>query len=198
MWIQEFRKKNELSVHQFGNLVRRRCERAKLTGRISDGLIENLECIRGYVTHPRFANVIAEVCGATAEQRDSIVAEKRRGKWKPGRRGAAAEAELERARANPWRTLPAVKPAQPAKEKSLPVEDPDAEHQGGVPKKPVLQIDRSGKVLARFDSAREAARGTGLSAPAIAARCMRRLRGDEFARYGYTFRWGEEGTGNRQ
>lgn len=198
MWIQEFREKNELSVHQFGNLVRRRCERAKLAGRISDGLIENLEGIRGYVTHPRFANVIAEVCGATAEQRDSIVAEPRRGKWKPGRRGAAAEAELERARANPWRTLPAVKPTQPAKEKSLPVEDPDAERQGGAPKKPVLQIDRSGKVLARFDSLKDAAKATGLSTPAIAERCLRRLKGNEFKRYGFTFRWSEEGTGNRQ
>lgn len=187
MWITEFREANGMSLQDFGAIMRHRCRRAKLAGRISDGLIERLETEKGFVTHPHFANLIAEACGATARQRDAIVPEKYRGKWKPGGKIATAG---EVKRENPWRALPAVPRPRPPE-----AEEPGKEHRGGSEKRPVVQLDRNGKVLAQFDSLKDAAKATGLSTSAIAERCMRRLKGNEFRRYGYTFRFRDEGAG---
>ena len=200
MWITEFREANGISLQHFGAIMRHRCKRAKLTGEISDGLIERLETEKGFVTHPHFANLIAEACGATALQRDGIVHEKHRGKWKPGGKVASAG---EVKRENPWRALPAVpRYRQPEEdrgrfargnEKELAIRpERESRKTGENARKAVIMVDRDGNVLARYDSVREAAKAGDMTHPAVVARCMGRIKGDEFQRFGYTFRFREK------
>lgn len=70
-WITAYREKMQIDRQRF----------ARRTG-CSERLIFMLE--QGQVTHPIIADRIAEICGATAAQRDSIVHEKHWGEWQPG------------------------------------------------------------------------------------------------------------------
>ena len=84
-WIAEYRQREGLALDEFMlrvNMHRRNVEPV-LEAVISDSLIHYLERGKNAITHPRIANLIAEVCGATAEQRDMIVDEKHRGTWSP-------------------------------------------------------------------------------------------------------------------
>lgn len=71
-WITEYRKKMQIGRLRFARAAR-----------CSERLIFMLEEGQG-ITHPIIANRIAEMCGATAEQRDSIAHGKHSGEWAPG------------------------------------------------------------------------------------------------------------------
>lgn len=71
-WITAYREKMQIDRLRFAR-------RARCSERLIFMLEEGQE-----ITHPIIANRIAETCGATAAQRDSIVHEKHRGEWQPG------------------------------------------------------------------------------------------------------------------
>lgn len=75
MWIEDYRKANNLELDEFARRVNQvgRKMRPPLYGTVTDTLIHVIECSRTPRTHPRIADAIAAVCGATEEQRDSIV-----------------------------------------------------------------------------------------------------------------------------
>ena len=100
MWLTDFREAHGLSVAQLGAVIRRAGARMDPPLRVSDVLLENLETRKGYRTVPKLANLIAEVCGATAKQRDALVLKKHRGKWapKPGATWTPPEPEKPKSR----------------------------------------------------------------------------------------------------
>lgn len=71
-WIEKFRKKMGVDRQQFADFVP-----------CSEALIYLLENQNGGITHPKLANRIADICGATIKQRDSIVHKKHHGTWAP-------------------------------------------------------------------------------------------------------------------
>lgn len=113
------------------------------------------------VTHPDIANDIADYIGATAEERDSIVAKPHRGKWKPGK-----------------------KAGHTATTRSL------GKMRGGMNSKPVVAIDKTGAELARFPSAMSAAASMLCSNSYVGSRCDRTFTAaDEFGTFSFTFRF---------
>ena len=85
MWIEDYRRKEGLELDEFARRVNRHSRKMNppLLCTVTDELIYILERDKKSKTHPLIANSIAEVCGATVEQRDSIVAEIHRGTWSP-------------------------------------------------------------------------------------------------------------------
>ena len=75
MWIDEYRDAHGIELDEFARMVNRvgRQMNPPLIGCVSDTLIYLLEVSPTPRTHPRIADAIAYVCGATDEQRDSIV-----------------------------------------------------------------------------------------------------------------------------
>lgn len=86
VWIEDYRKQYGLEPDDLARMVNVAGRKMipKLEGTVSDTLIYILETSKNPRTHPRIADAIATVCHATPEQRDSIVDEKHRGKWKAG------------------------------------------------------------------------------------------------------------------
>lgn len=86
MWLREYRESAKLELDEFARVVNtyRRLAKMPVNGIVSNTLVHILEVDDRTVTHPNLANAIAAVCGATPEQRDSIVAEEYRGTWTPG------------------------------------------------------------------------------------------------------------------
>lgn len=105
-------------------------------------IIEN-----GGITHPNIANKIALVAGATAEQRDSMVHEERRGGWQPPK--AKRRAEFEK---TPQPMAPNVIPDNARR---------------------VVMIDICGKEITRFESESAAADAVGCTATTVSNRCRR-------------------------
>ena len=86
MWIEAYREREGLERDELARRANKyRYEKGEdpLCGYISDTLIWILETRRNAITHPVLADAIAAVCGATAEQRDMIVAKHNRGTWEP-------------------------------------------------------------------------------------------------------------------
>lgn len=81
MWIEDYRTANDLELDEFARRVNQVGRRMKppLWGTVADTLIYALERNKVPRTHPRIADAIAAVCGATEEQRDSIVDKKHHG-----------------------------------------------------------------------------------------------------------------------
>lgn len=163
MWIEEFRNKNNLDRYEFARLLRRLGARMR-PGRpieCSETLIWILERMKHAVTHPNIANLIAAACGATAEQRDMIVAEKWRGKW----------------------TGDGVP--------RLPMEAPCVGRAEGLPDVPngkdVVMIDAAGMVLKEFASMSQASTACGQSISSIYDRVWKRVR-REFELNGISWR----------
>ena len=170
MWITDFREAHGLSVAQLGAVIRKAGARMDPPLRVSDVLLENLEMRRGYRTVPKLANLIAEVCGATAQQRDALVLKKHRGKWVP-KPGAT------------WTPPEPEKPKPPT---------PPKEPTSKAWSRPVVCLDRVGNVMRRFPSIQAAAELMGTSKDNVARRVMRRFASDEFGLLGYTFRLEDE------
>lgn len=136
-------------------------QRAKMPIRLIDDLIYG-----GWVTHPNFANRIADFIGASPQQRDMIVPEKYHGQWKPSRRKKKPTREelYADASSRKWK------------------------------ERPVVLIDRKGNERKRFTSAQVAADYAGKGRNYIYSRCERRIsqKTDEFARTEESFRWADE------
>ena len=87
MWLTDYRRENNLELYELGEKVRRAGRRKNPALYVSDLLLHRLEVDPNFRTVPRIANLIAEVCWATPEQRDALVLDKYRGTWKrPARR----------------------------------------------------------------------------------------------------------------
>lgn len=191
MWIDEFRERNGIERHEFARRVRvigahRRPHRP--IG-CSEELVWLLERAKVPRTHPRIADLIAEACGATPEERDMIVDERHRGTWRGDgvpralfvggayRIGEPAAAPADAlARENPWRTYPAVAPRKKTSNKR------------------VVKVDRNGEVLERYDSLTSASAYNGISVDSISLRCSHKVPG-EFEKYDYTFRLASDWDG---
>ena len=96
MWIEEYRNREGLELYELAEKVNkyRREYDPFSCGIVSDQLLHILERSRNAVTHPRIANAIAEVCGATPEQRDMIVHKIHRGTWEPTRPGEREKVDV--------------------------------------------------------------------------------------------------------
>lgn len=175
MWLSDFRKQFGLELETLGYYIRQEGQKRDPALRVSDELLYKLERLKGFRTVPKLADLIAEVCGATAEQRDQLVLEQYRGTWKP-KAGHRAQATM---------AAPAPSPYSPREgRKGLTA----AEGR----RKPVVCVDRLGDVLARYVSIENAAAETGLSRDAIADRVSRKITANEFQLCGTTFRFEEE------
>lgn len=109
MFIEDYRRANGLELDDFArrvNLVGKHMQ-PPLEGTVSDTLIHILERSKVPRTHPRIADAIATVCGATAEQRDSIVAEHHRGTWTPVRMSDVCGRKVTQG-PKPWDERPVV------------------------------------------------------------------------------------------
>lgn len=165
MWIEDYRLANGLELDEFArrvNIVGRKMN-PPLEGTVSDTLIHILERSREPRTNPRIANAIAMVCGATAEQRDSIVAEKHRGKWEPVKDVFA------------WGDWVFGKQTRP----------PLNDHS-------VVMVDLQGRVLHRYESAKSAAKHSDISADSILNRCNHRMKNEFYTCLPYTYRFARE------
>lgn len=164
-WIEEWMR-SECSMLQPGCRDCRQMCAPKLVlaqnARIPIRLIDDL-LYSGYITHPNFADRIADYIGATPEQRDSLVHEQHRGKYIPG--------ETIRKRAA----------AAPRAEKLT-------NHCGAV-----VMIDSGGNELRRFIGVTVAAEYAEKGEKFVLSRCNRQIgpATNEFAALKASFRWAE-------
>lgn len=175
MWITDFRQQFGLELETLGYYIRQEGRKRNPPLRVSDELLYKLEHLQGFRTVPALANLIAEVCGATAKQRDALVLEQYRGQWKPKKGAKAGNAMAALA-------PPLQKPREGKK-------GPTAAE---ARRKPVVCVDRLGDVIKRYDSIENAAAMTGLSREAISDRVNRRITANEYQLCGLTFRFAEE------
>ena len=175
MWIDEFRREHGMDVDEFARRVRMLGARKykKDRGRsfpvgCSSDLVYRLEMAAKPRTHPNIADLIAEACGATAEQRDSIVDPMHRGTWS----GDGVPKILDyvpvafRAKANET-------------EKKY------------VKGREIVRIDRGGNVTGRFVSLVQAAEENHVSIDVVEMRVKRYISG-EFDFRGFSFRYADE------
>ena len=167
MWLEDFRRAHGLTLEELGAYIRRLGRKKHPEITVSDILLERLEGEPKFRTVPAIADLIAEACGATAQQRDRLVLEKDRGTWKP----------------KPGRK-PTPKPKAPVEEEPEPKND--GHHH------PVVAVDRAGFAVMRFVGVKNAAARCGVSHKMVYSRCLRQLGRDEFRALGFTFRYAEE------
>lgn len=164
-WIRAYRESTGMTLGEFAAGLRAMQKRRKAVGLISVALVELLEFRENAVTHPHFADVIAEACGASADQRDMIVPEKYRGRWKPPKKP-----QLLTEYRHPWKDTPAVLPPMNVA-------------------KAVVVVDRDGRVVARYKTINAAANHWPFTDSTISSRCNHGASCDEFEKCGVTFRF---------
>ena len=178
MWIEEFREQHGLDLEEFARRVRILGARKRKSRPIdcSDNLIYILERHKGAVTHPNIANVIAEACGATARQRDMIVAARHRGTWAGNGRAMALLVDVRVGMpAKPKNTATGIKLTGPK-----------------IPNgKDIVKIDRNGKILAKYSSLGQAALNNNQSMSMVEQRVNRKTK-NEFGMFGFSYRRAEE------
>lgn len=166
-WLEKFRREYVrkdggvgISREEFAGMVKLKY------GNCSAQLIAIIE--GGGITHPRIANQIAVVTGASAARRDKMVHKNYRGGWEPPR---------------PKRRSEHRKPTPPL---AIDVIPDNARR--------VVAIDISGKEIGRFESEREAADAAGCTQTTVSNRCRRSIaaRTGEFGVYSCTWRFAEE------
>lgn len=177
MWLADYMEAHALEPEE---IARRACEYGRmmsppLAGMPSGLLVAEIAAGAGR-THPRFADAIAAVCGATARQRDMIAPERWAHSWRmtDAAKARAAEA-IKRAEAKRD-----AKPVVKAKPKIV---ECYVRH--------VVEIDRHGNVMRRYGTVMEAAFRRNLYEKAVRERCRRKIK-NEFARSEYTFRYEDE------
>lgn len=168
MWLEDFRRAHGLTLEELGAYIRRLGRKKHPEITVSDILLERLEGEPKFRTVPAIADLIAEACGATAQQRDRLVLEKDRGTWKP---------------------KPGRKPA-PKPKAAIVEEEPEPKNDGHH--HPVVAVDRAGFAVMRFAGVKNAAARCGVSHKMVYSRCLRQLGRDEFRALGFTFRYAEE------
>lgn len=178
MWIEEFRMRYNLDRYEFARRVRVLGARKRPDRPIgcTEALVYMLERSSRPVTHPNIANLLAEACGATAEQRDSIVAKKWRGEWK----GDGIPRCLKGCE---WAL-------GKAKEKIEPMPKVSWRH-GVAGRRSIVKIDANGNVLERYVSLTQATALCGQSMNSIGERARKCVR-NEFIPGGHSFRFAEE------
>ena len=84
MWIQDYREREGLELYELQERINIHGKEMNppLYGMVSTKLIHLLERSKNPITHPHIASAIADVCGATPEQYDEIVAEQYRGYYR--------------------------------------------------------------------------------------------------------------------
>ena len=185
MWIREFREREGLELYQLQQRVNyySRISPEPLQGMVSAELLHRLEIEDCCVTHPRIANVIAAVCGATAKQRDMIVSLEHRGEWKPTEATRMLARKANRITDNSNVSRNELNDMLP------------------VNRQAVYKIDICGNIIEYFESTTAASLAEGISTNAIKNRC-RRVVVQEFGKYKgmdgsyvqrkYTFRYKNE------
>lgn len=187
MWITEFRQAHGLTLEELGRAIRYVGRHKDPPLRVSDILLENLEMRRGYRTVPALANLIAEVCGATAMQRDALVLPCCRGTWTPTGESLIAMAlqSARRSREQSEKQSPGAPDRESAKKAR--VVDP---MRGQI--RAVVQIDRQGNVLARFPNMVAAGAAMAMDPETVRKRCLGQMKRDEFQSSGTTVRFADE------
>lgn len=165
MWIEDYRKQKGIELDEFARLVNIAGRRMKppLEGVVSDTLIHTLERMRTPRTHPRIADAIATVCGATQEQRDSIVDARHKGTWE------------KISFVDTWHKA---------------VKEEENGHKIGY-EKPVVKVNSNGKILARYGSLTAAENNGSMSLDAIRTRCRHGIK-NEFVKQDFTYRFADE------
>ena len=182
MWLSDFRAQFGLELETLGYYIRQEGGKRNPPLRVSDELLYKLEHLKGFRTVPKLADLIAEVCEATAEQRDQLVLEQHRGTWKP----KAGRAETSSVFSRTMQAFPGKSTLPTGERLSKGLTAAEGR------RKPVVCVDRLGDVLARYVSIENAAAETGLSRDAIADRVSRKITANEFQLCGTTFRFEEE------
>ena len=160
MWIEDYREANGLELDDFArrvNIVGKKMT-PRLVCTVSDTLIHILERSKNPRTHPRIADAIATTCGATAEQRDSIVDEKWRGTWEP-----MCITDLTTDNANV-----------------------EKEYKVGY-EHPVVMVDENAHIVKRYRSLTAAENHTGVSLDMIRGRCRRQVKCEMIEGYTFRY-----------
>jgi len=190
MWLSDFRAQFGLELETLGYFIRKEGLKRHPPLRVSDELLYLLENFGNFRTVPKLADLIAEVCGATAEQRDALVLEKYRGTWKPkeGKAGPhpSFPGQCKHFRENPPSTQ-GYGYAHP-KGKAL-GEGPYREQMDG---RAVVKVNRYATELARYRTGHDAAVQNCVTENQVTRRCHHRYQSDEFKLAGYTFRFARE------
>lgn len=87
MWIRDYRERHRLTVSGLARKVLFLSTRRPGGNPVhAERIIANLERDPDFRTVPGIADLIAEACDATPRQRDTLVLNKYRGTWRPGRK----------------------------------------------------------------------------------------------------------------
>lgn len=165
MWIQEYRERKKLELWQFQQRVNAFVHEMPnpIEATISGELIHMLEVDKNAVTHPRIADAIATVCGATPEQRDMIVSDVHKGKWEPTLENKELAARLSMEFDMEPESIPDYTCTS--------LNSLDKRYEINARK--VVKIDTDGKVIKRYGSVVEAAKANGVYEKFIRNRCRR-------------------------
>ena len=189
MFIAEYREAHGLDLDVFARAVRRMGARKRPARpiNVSDRLVFMLEIMPGAVTHPNIADLLAEACGATAAERDSIVDERYRGDWTPPRKPLRLEDFMWE-----WPFMPPRPEPEPEPEPELMLDlrRREKKHQAHNARA-VVAVNRMGEAIARFESVKDAADAANGSEDCVHERCKRHVR-MEFKYRGYTWRYLKE------
>jgi len=189
MWIRDFRERMGLELDELAKAVNmyRRFTKQRINGVVSDVLIHTLEVDDKAITHPVLANAIAVVCGATREERNSIVAEHNRCEtWI-----CPADSETEKLIRRAIYTATGRLPEDEPKRNEVSPQKLAAQFK----KRPVVKLNRMGNTLESYDSVLDAANLNGLSNKYVRNRCRRTIKDQRFmfaGDRGYTFRYADE------
>lgn len=205
MWITDYRERMGLELYQLQQIINVYNRQIPGHNRIyvSEQLLYILENIKNPVTHPYIANLIADVCEATREQRDSIVSEKYRGKWKPSDKSKKrVQKAVEIIRTNNYETYIAVNREVENEEPNPVYMDYDMTEYSQYPanRRGVVMINKDGEEVDRFNSLKDAEYMCGIGRNSIARRCLRQTMRDfdcsnpitHRRRFDYTFRYADE------
>lgn len=160
--------------------VREGSKRKKLrTVGCSERLIEILE--HGGITHPNIAEAIATVCGATEDEKNSIIHEKHRNGY------------VDSAGPRLWSEMTLIN-TKKKKEKEKPKPKKEDPNYVDGKCKAVVQLDRAGNVEKRFTMMSDAAKENGVALSTVSLRCNHQIGNttDEYSTCGRTWRFEDE------
>ncbi len=191
MWITDYRESKELELWQFQQQVNEYGKKMEnpLCGTVSGHLIHMLEVDKNAVTHPRIADVIAILCGATSKQRDMIVDKKH---WNTFDPSSVNQELLDEINNKPF--IKGVDYHKTSKPKS---ERKDTSNN----KCAVVKLDMSGNTIERYDSITGAAEAENMGYDAVKSRCKRLVKKElgvfkqkngSVSEFKYTFRFANE------
>lgn len=175
MWLGEYMDEHGIEPEEIARRAAayRQLNGERICAQPTGALVATLAAGGGKLfTHPRFANAIAAVCGATGRQRDMLVAKKHRQTWRMTDAAKARAAEAaRRVEVHPWRAEPAVRFPHNIRA--------------------VVAVDRHANVLRRYRSVEAASVAEYRHHSYICRRC-RRITGNNFGADDVTYRYADE------